>query len=142
LFVLRGANDMEITDYAIGTAVLNQFRDARVYHAGGSLLLRDLRRAWPETGLRARDFERAIEVLGADGYAVVKDAGNPEDRVLTLLPKGSDRLTNFPWTFTGITREIGAAMALRAAARRPRPEAWLKLRSRLHHFEPERRGTA
>lgn len=140
--LLRGAEDMEITDYAIGTAVLNQFRDARVYHAGGGLLIGDMRRAWSETGLRARDLDRGVEVLCLDGYATLKDAPHPDDRVLSLLPKGSDRLTQFPWTWTGIQQEIGAALTLRAAARRPRPEAWLKLRSRLHHFDPERRETA
>ena len=129
-------------DYAIGTAVLNQFRDARVYHAGGGLLLGDIRRAWPGTGLRARDLPRGVEVLCAEGYAVIKDAEDPDDRVLSLLQKGSDRLTQFPWTWAGMQREIGTALTLRAAARRPRPEAWLKLRSRLHHFEPERRETA
>ncbi len=133
---------MEITDYAVETAVLDQFRDARVFHAGGGLLLGDMRRAWPETGLRARDLPRGIELLCVEGYTAMREAEDPDDRVLTLLPRGSDRLTRFPWTWTGLQREMGAALTLRAAARRPRPEAWLKLRSRLHHFDPKRSETA
>ena len=129
---------MEISDYAIGTAVLNQFRDARVFHPGGSLLLRDLRLGWRQTGLRARDLPHGIAVLRAESAVQLREAQNPDESVLSLLPHGSERLSVFRWNWAYLLRELETAAALRRAARRPRPEVWLKWRSRLHHFEPER----
>lgn len=133
---------MEISDYAIGTAVLNQFQDARVFHTGGSMLVGDLRQSWSKTGLRARDLRYGIEALSAERAVILREAPDFDQSVVSLLPYGSERLSEFRWNWTYLQREFETAMTLRRAARRLRPEVWLKWRSRLHHFDPERAEAA
>lgn len=128
---------MYISDYAIGTAVLHLFRDARVFHVGGALLLEDMRRSWAATGLRARDLDQGILYLRRHLYVTVNVASRLEETTIALLPRGSHRLNELPDSFAEWTREFDAAMTLSRAARRLRPKSWLRLRSRLHHFEAD-----
>ena len=52
---------MRVTDYTIGMAVLRIFRNYRVFHLGGALLLDDIADAWKQTGLRTRDLETGFK---------------------------------------------------------------------------------
>lgn len=133
---------MYITDYTIGTAILHLFRDARVYHVGGALLLEDLRRSWDQTGLRARDLDQGILYLRRHLYVTVQVHQQLELTTVALLERGSQRLSGLPHSFREWTREIDAALTLSSAARRMRPTAWLRLRSRLHHFETDQAAAA
>lgn len=128
---------MHITDHTIGTAVLHLFRDARVYHVGGALLLEDMRRAWSQTGLRARDLDQGLLYLRRHLYVTLKFGSRLEPPTVALLPRGSRRLTDLPPSLAEWMREIAATLTLSRVARRLHPRAWLRLRSRLHHFETD-----
>lgn len=133
---------MHITDYTIGSAVLHLFRDARVFHAGGALLLEDMRRSWNQTGLRARDLDQGIGHLRRDLCVTLRDAPCPDQATVVLLPRGEQRLTELPHSLSEWAREVAATVALSRAAHRMRTRAWLRLRSRLHHFEPDQAAAA
>lgn len=133
---------MHITDYTIGTAVLRLFRDARVFHVGGALLLEDMRRTWSETGLRARDLDQGILYLRRHLYVTLRVASRLEQTTVALLPRGSHRLTDLPHSLAEWAREIGTALTLSRAAKRMHSRAWLRLRSRLHHFETDQASAA
>ena len=133
---------MHITDYTIGTAVLHLFRDARVYHVGGALLLGDMRRSWTQSGLRARDLDHGILYLRRHLYVTLKIASRLEKPAVALLPPGSRRLTELPHSLSEWTREIDSALTLSRAAKRMHGRAWLRLRSRLHRFETDQASAA
>ena len=133
---------MHITDYAIGTAVLHLFRDARVFHVGGALLLEDMRRSWNDTGLRARDLDQGILYLRRHLYVTLKVAPRLEETTVVLLPRGSQQLTELPHSLSGWAREIGTALTLSRAAKRLHPRGWLRLRSKLHHFPADHASAA
>jgi hypothetical protein len=133
---------MYITDYTIGTAVLHLFRDARVAHVGGALLLEDMRRSWSRTGLRARDLDQGILYLRRHLYVTLRVAERLEETTIALLPRGSRRLTQYPHSVAEWTRQIDSALTLSSAARRMRPKIWLRWRSRLHHFETDQAAAA
>jgi hypothetical protein len=133
---------MYITEYTIGTAVLNLFRDARVSHVGGALLLEDMRRSWNQTGLRARDLDQGILYLRRHLYVTLHVADRLAETTIALLPRGSQRLTELPHSLAEWSRQIDTALTLSSASRRMRPRGWLRLRSRLHHFETDQAAAA
>jgi hypothetical protein len=140
---LGGAAEvMHITDYEIGSAVLHLFRDARVFHPGGALLLEDMRRSWAATGLRARDLDQGILYLRRHLYVTLQIATRLEQTTVALLPRGSRRLTELPHSPREWLQEVCAELTLSRAARRMRAPGWLRLRSRLHHFELDQASAA
>lgn len=126
---------MWVTDYAIEAAMLRVFRDFRVFHAGGSLLLSDIRRAWHRTGLRARDVEAGLALLVQGGFVSI-EAGPDGEHVVKLLPRGSERLTLLPRDLGELFDEMDALMILRAARRRRRAEFWHDMRLRVRGYGP------
>lgn len=126
---------MWVTDYAIETALLRVFRDFRVFHPGGSLLLSDIRRAWGRTGLRARDVEAGLALL-VEGAFVAIDTGPDGEELVKLRPRGSERLTLLPRDLGELFEEMDALMILHAARRRRRTEFWHQMRQRLRGYAP------
>lgn len=128
---------MQITPYATGMAVLRVFRDHRVFHSGGALLLSDITKVWEQTGLRRRDLSGGIEWLRAERCLRLETGSVRNDTVISLMPEGAARLTDFPRGLGRLMDELDGALILRSVARRARPPAfWSRWRSTLHGIHP------
>ena len=128
---------MRVTDYTIAMAVLRIFRDYRVFHDGGTLLLSDVAQAWKETGLRTRDLDTGFRWLEAHLCArrgVEAAGGEP---TLRLLPNGASHLSDFPKRFSDWLDEMDAAITLMKTHRRVhRGELLRRVRCSLHGIRP------
>lgn len=133
---------MHVTDYSIGMAVLKEFRDNRVFHAGGSLLLSSLSAGWTATGLRDRDLPKGIEWLSTNRCLKLEPYPATDDVLVTLLPEGAERLTQFPHKLKGWFEEARGELILRAVARRRTGGEFLRrARASLHGFHPDFENT-
>ena len=130
---------MHVTEFTIGSAVLDVFRDLRVFHAGGTLRVETLRDSWNQCGLRARDLEPGIAWLVANGLLVRGSSASPGDAtLLSLTSAGSHRISDLPHRFGEWLNAIDAALALASARRRSRRNRfWNRVRCGYHGFAPE-----
>jgi hypothetical protein len=110
---------VNVTDYAMEVAILRILRDFRIFEPGASLLLTDLQAAWPRTGLRTRDIEAGLDKLRADECVTLRTTASGES-VITLLPRGAERLTALPGALSQVMDEMVAALILRSARGRRR----------------------
>ncbi len=109
---------MRVTDRTIGMAVLRIFRDYRVFHDGGSLLISDVADAWKETGLRTRDLETGLRWLQANGWATRAGEDSRDATTLRLQAPGAAHLSRFPGRLSEWFHEMEATFTLMQAHRR------------------------
>ena len=129
---------MRVTDYTIGMAVLRIFRDYRVFHDGGTLLLDDIAQAWKDTGLRTRDLDTGLKWLEENICARRGTETTRGARIVRLLPAGVVHLSDFPTRFSDWLDEMDAALTLRRTQRRVHRSALInRVRCSLHGIRPE-----
>lgn len=127
---------MYVSQNAIDAAVLRIFRDFRVFHAGGTLLLGDLRNAWSDTGLRGRDLPAGVASLESGGCLKLTTDARGGDVLVALTPDGAARITGFPHRLADWLSEIHSLLTLRSTARRqPQCSPWSRWRRHLHGLD-------
>jgi hypothetical protein len=130
---------MNVTDTTIAAAILQVFRDVRVFHAGGTLYVETIEASWDQCGLRTRDLEPGLAWLVSNGLLTRRSNATPDDKALVSLTQaGADQICQLPHGLREWVKAIDAAWTLAAARRRSQSnQFWNRVRCSFHGFRPD-----
>lgn len=82
------------------------------------ILPEDLRRRWPEVGLRDSDLDKGLNAMLANGWLRPQPVAGSPLPGLALTPRGREQFCARPRSLRGWTRRLRSEWVLAVAARR------------------------